>query len=339
MKDDLARSQILTSALNEGTEWIPVAAIDQKIFLTLTSGKVELNIAEEALADNLDTWKGGYINIDHDDGTKLKQFKIEEAKFKNGMLHHKVSSEAAKFIRQSATSGRSIEVQPLKIKENKVIAYKGLGLSVLFPPYKPACNAEMGCSSLLNESQNVISDIFSKLAEKVKLKSSINTEPGSDPNMDPNSEANDMEPQEIIKLTSALAKAETGQEAAEKEIVTLKSSLAEHELTEKTQSGELKVMTDKLKVYEDAEKVAAEKLTEDQWKTLKLSIPKGKIDTAETEAALKADFVKDPAGFNLKMVTFAAERENPKGASGSTHTSETTSEEAEDFKILELLED
>ena len=96
-----------------------------------------------------------------------------QAKFKNGMLHHKVSSEAAKFIRQSATSGRSIEVQPLKIKENKVIAYKGLGLSVLFPPYKPACNAEMGCSSLLNESQNVISDIFSKLAEKVKLKSLI----------------------------------------------------------------------------------------------------------------------------------------------------------------------
>lgn len=342
VKSNSARSQILTSAIDDTTEWIPVAAIDQKTVLTLASGQVTLQISEGALAGNLDTWKGGYINVNHMDNAEVRQFKIEDAKFEDGLLYHKVSPEAATFIRQVAASGRSIEVQPLEIKDNKVVSYNGLGLSVLFPPYKPACNADMGCSSLPTESQSIISKVFSALAEKAKLNSFMETmieESGNDSFRDLNLEVSNMEANEIIKLTSALATAESGQEEAKKEIVTLKSSLAEQEATVKDQTDQLKVMTEKLKSYEAAEATAAEKLQGDRWVTLKSSIPKGQVDTPEKEAALKKEFLEDPSGFNLKMVSFMAEKEDPRGESGSSHTQGATSSEVEDFKILELLED
>ena len=316
--------------------------MDQKTVLTLASGQVTLQISEEALAGNLDTWKNGYINVNHMDNAEVKQFKIEDAKFEDGLLYHKVSPEAATFIRQVAASGRSIEVQPLEIKDNKVVSYNGLGLSVLFPPYKPACNANMGCSSLPNESQSIISKVFSALAERAKSNSFMEAmieESGTGSFRDPNLEASDMEANEIVKLSSALAKAESGQEEAEKEIVTLKSSLAEQEATVKDQADQLKVMTEKLKSYEDAEATAAEKLQEDRWVTLKSSIPKGQMSTPETEAALKKEFMEDPSGFSLKMVSFMAEKEDPRGESGSSHTQGATSSEAEDFKILEMMED
>lgn len=344
MKNNLAKSQILTSAIESDTEWIPVATIDQKTFLTLDSGKVALSISKEALAGNLDTWKDGYINVNHMNDAEVKQFKIEDAKFENDMLYHKVSREAADFIRQDAAAGRSIEVHPLKIEGNKVISYDGLGLSVLFPPYKPACNAEMGCSSIPNESRNIISRFFNSLAEKAKSNSFMETmteESGTGSSTDFNSEANDMEADSILKLTSALAEAKSDQEDAKKEIITLKSSLAESETTVETQKGEMKEMTEKLKVHDDAKEVADKKLQDDRWEKIKAKIPKGKLGTPEAEAALKKEFVEDPSGFNLKMIDFMSDREDPKGESGSTHASGSNADDSEKaaFKILDSMED
>lgn len=342
MTIDLAKSQIMTSSLDDDmTEWIPVATIDQRTVLRLQSGPITLNIAESALANNLDTWKGGYVNINHDKDAGVKRFKIEDAKFSDGMLYHKVSKDAAAFIRQSASSGRSIEIQPLNIEDNKITSYNGLGLSVLFPPFNPACNSEMGCSSLLDENPSAIKRIFSTLAEKFRSNSFIDEmSEGSETDRINNLEVNDMEASEIIKLTSALADAEGSQKESAKEIAELKSTLAERDVTVKDQTDKLEAMTKKLEEYTKAEAETAEKLKEEQWTKLESSIPEGKVSKPEDKEALKKEFFDDPAGFNLKMVSFIVDRELPRGESGSEHeSSDADSTEAEDFKILDMMED
>lgn len=335
----LAKSQILTSALGEGdVEWIPVAAIDQKAVMQTPAGGVTLNISEGALANNLESWKGGYININHTAGAKVKQFKIEDAKFEDGMLYHKVSKEAAEFIQQTASSGRSIEVRMSKIEGNKVTAYDGLGLSVLFPPYKPACNSEMGCSSLLDESKSTIDKIFSVLAEKIKSNSSNDEELGKELSQNSNSEVKNMEATDIMKLTSALAEAKSGQEDARKEILTLKSSLTEAETAVKSKEDLLKATSAKLETFEKAAEVAAAKLKEDQWAKIVSSIPAGKVHKPEDAEALKKEFMDDPAGFNLKLVSFLSEKPGSSRESGANFVQDAGSDEVEDFKLLALLE-
>jgi len=338
---DIAKSMILKSFLGDDvTEWIPVAAVDQKAIMTTPAGKVTLNLSEDALKANLDSWKGGYVNINHADSAEIKHFKIEDAKFEDGMLYHKVSEAAAEFIKQPASSGRSIEVKMSKIEDNKVMSYDGLGLSVLFPPYKPACNAEMGCSSLDDtpkNSKNIISEVFSALALKLKLSSSIDEESGTGSFQDPNLEAKNMEADDIMKLTSALAESKSGQEDARKEIMTLRSSLTEAETTVKSQEDLLKATSAKLEVFEKEAKIAAEKLSEDQWTKLVSSIPPGKVHKKEDHDALKKEFMEDPAGFNLKLVSFLAEKSGASGESGASFVQGGDSNEAEDFKLLAIL--
>lgn len=323
LNDESANSEVLTSAIGK-SNWIPVAAIDQVTVLTLKSGKIKLSISEEALANHLDSWKGGYINVNHQDNGEIDIFEIEDAKFEDGMLYHKVSSDAADFIRNTASSGRSIEIKPLQIVDNKVIEYTGLGLSVLYPPFTPACGPEMGCSSS-GEQTGPVKDIFTKLAHKLKSHSSMNEDSGTENN--PNLETTNMD--DIEKLTSARIEAEHSRDEALKKINTLKSSLVDKDksIEEKDKlisenatlvtdrDKTISEQTDKLKSYADAEAAAAEKLKDDQWEILKSNIPPGKVHKQEDADILKQEFLADPASFAVKMASWKLE--DPTGESGS----------------------
>lgn len=335
-----AKSTVLTSAIIGKSDWIPVAAIDQQTTLSLESGDVTLTISEEALKNHLESWKDGYINVNHEDGGEIDGLKIQDAKFENGMLYHKVTPKVAEFIRNSASSGRSIEVQPLKIIDNKVVEFNGLGLAVLYPPYIPACGPEMGCSSHSSiggktmddksTAQSAVRDVFTKLAETLKLHSfndSTNEEAGTDPNL----ETNKMD--EIEKLTSAKIEAEHGRDEARKEVETLKSSLVEKDTALTDKDKTISEQTERLKSYETAEAEAATKLKDDQWETLKSSIPAGKLHKEEDAAKLKEEFLTDPAGFAVKLASF--KMEDPQGESGAEFVpGDPASEEAADLKSM-----
>ena len=305
-----AKSTILTSAIGK-SDWIPVAADGQQARISSEFGDVIVHYADGALGLNLESWIGGYINVNHADNGEIKSFTIEDAKFENGLLYHKVNPKVADFIRNSASSGRSIEAKLLKIVDEKVVECSGLGLSVLYPPYTPACTADMGCSSTGNSA---IKEVFTKLANTLKSHSfndSTNEEAGTDPNL----ETNKME--EIEKLTSARIAAETSRDEALKEVETLKSSRVEMDtvLTEKDKT--ISEQTERLKSYETAEAEAAAKLKDDQWDTLKSSIPAGKLHKEEDAEALKQEFLGDPAGFAVKMASW--KREDPQGESGAEY--------------------
>ncbi len=160
------KSEVFTSAVNDTSDWIPVAAPGQQTTLPLQSGNVTLTISEEALSNHLDSWKNGYVNVNHAVNGEIDRFKILDAKYEDGLLYHQFAPETAEFIRNQASSGRSIELNPIKIIDNIVVELNGLGLSVLYPPHNPTCTPEMGCSSSLHEAetatQNHIKTVFLK---------------------------------------------------------------------------------------------------------------------------------------------------------------------------------
>jgi len=346
-------SDIFTSAKSDTSDWIPVAAAGQPSFImALKSGAVtpklteqKFTITEDALKNSVDSWKDGYVNVNHSIGGKSNNFKIKDAKYEKGLLYHQFAPETAEFIRNESSSGTSIEIKPLKIKDKQVVELRGKGLSVLYPPSKPACTPEMGCSSLspsnnqiFQDTQNSIQTIFTKLADKLKSHS-----PGSNPveeqtgnvgvlassrNPNLNVEVNKMD--DIERLTSEKIAVEKSRDEALTEIETLKSSLTETEsaLTEKdTAISDKDILiaeqTEQLKAYQDTEAAAAEKLKDDQWETLKSSIPPGKIHEKEDEANMKQEFMNDPAAFSVKMVSW--DREDPRGESGAEFTEDEDS--------------
>ena len=330
-----AKSAVLTSAIKAKSDWIPVAAIDQQTTLSLKSGDVTLTISEEALANHLDTWTGGYINVNHEDNGEITGMKIEAAKFENGLLYHKVNPKLAEFIRNSASSGRSIEVQPLKIVNNKVVEFNGLGLSVLYPPFVPACGPDMGCSSHSSIGGNTMDDKSQSMLKRFEnllhsfKKDNLIEDSGTDPNLEKTMN------EDIEKLTSAKIDAEHGRDEALKEVETLKSSLVEKEgvLTDKDKT--ISEQTGRLKSYETAEAEAATKLKDEQWETLKSSIPAGKLHKPEDADALKKEFLDDPASFAVKVASF--KKEDPQGESGAEFTGDSTRNE-DQKSISELKE-
>lgn len=323
-----AKSAILTSAIIGKSDWIPVAADGQETTMSFESGDVVLHYAPGALGLNLESWKGGYINVNHADNAAIKGYLIEDAKFENGLLYHKVNPKVADFIRNSASSGRSIEAKLLKIVDDKVVDCSGLGLSVLYPPYIPACGPEMGCSSQSSTGGNTMDETSQSMLQRFEnllhsfKKDKLSEEAGTDPNL----ETNKME--EIEKLTSARISAETSRDEALKEVKTLKSSLVEKDTTLKEKDSIISdkdilitEQTERLKSFEAAEVKATEKLKDEQWETLKSSIPAGKLHKEDDAKALKEEFLTDPAGFAVKMASW--KREDPQGESGTEHPPNT----------------
>jgi len=289
-------------------------------------------LSRESLESNLDSWKGGYINVNHADGGEITGFKIEDAKFENDLLYHKVNPKVAEFIRNPASSGRSIEINILERVGETIMSFVGKGLAVLFPPQKPACTTDMGCFSGDGNvpEQSAIKEIFTKLSDKLKSHSFVDNTietSGNDPNLETSMT------EDIEKLTSARVEAEHGRDEALKVVETLKFSLVEKDsvIIEKDKiladkDALLKEQTERLKFYADAEAAAAAKLKEDQFEILKSSIPVGKFHKPEDEAALKAEFINDPAAFAVKMMSW--KREDPKGESGAEFTSGTGGEQS-----------
>ena len=348
------KSAVFMSTFTNNSQWIPVAAVNQKT--TLEDGKT-ITLSKESLESNLESWKGGYINVNHEDNGEIYGLKIEDAKFENELLQFKVSKKLAEFIQNTASSGRSIEINNMDIVKDVVMSYSGLGLAVLYPPYTPACTTDMGCSSIEDDgwkpvttSKNeILSDdtdnpsairaIFTKLADKLKSQSFMDSmieNSGTDPNLEKTMT------EETDTLKFAKMEAEKSRDEAKEEVKTLKFSLVEKDTALKEKDGIISdkdtlitEQTERLKFYADAEVAAAAKLKEDQWDTLKTSIPPGKFHKPEDEAALKKEFFDDPAAFTIKFA--AMDRVAPQGESGAEFTGDQATQEATDMAVAERL--
>ena len=295
-----------------GSTWIPVAAVGQET--TLRNGD-HIKLSKDSLESNLESWKGGYINVNHVDNGEIEGLKIEDAKFEGDLLYHKVSKRLAEFILNSASSGRSIEINKMVFEDNEdpvkvVTEYNGLGLSVLYPPLTPSCTIDMGCSS---------SNLTTGFTDSQSFVNNTIETSGTDPNLEQSMT------EETDKLKFAKIEAEKSRDEALKEVETLKFSLVEMEKTFKAKDATISdkdtlitEQTDRLKFYAEAEAKAAEKLKGDQWDILKSSIPPGKFHKPEDEAALKKEFLDDPASFAVKMTSW--KREDPTGESGAEFT-------------------
>ena len=121
--------------------------------------------------------------------------------------------------------------------------------------------------------------------------------------------------EEIEKLTSARIAAETSRDEALKENENLKSSLVEKDTALTDKDKTISEQTERLESYETAEAEAATKLKEDQWDSLKSSIPAGKLHKEVDAAKLKEEFLTDPAGFAVTLASF--KMEDPQGESGT----------------------
>jgi len=321
------KSSVFAAEFQAGSTWIPVAAVDQKTTISDGDKINTISLSKESLESNLKGWTGGYINVNHEDNGEIEGLKIEAAKFEDDLLYFKVNQKLAEFIQNTASTGRSIEIDKMNIVDNVVMS-------------KPACTADMGCSATpldTSGSSGAIKTIFLKLADKLKSQSfmdSMTETAGTDPNLEQTMT------EETDKLKFGKMEADKSRDEALEEIKTLKFSLVEKEtiLTEKDsiisdKDTLITEQTERLKFYADAEVKAAEKLKDDQWETLKSSIPPGKFHKPEDEAALKQEFTDDPATFAVKMATF--EKVAPTTESGAEFTAGTGSDEAEDLKAID----
>lgn len=312
----------------DGYKWVSVAAPGQTGALTLGSTQIPFKLTEDALKSNLEMWEGGHINVNHVGDTEIKDFKINAAKYENQNLHVKVTDQIAEFLLSPATSGTSIEVKPLKLDSSgNVLEIKPLGLSALYPPLKPACSNEMGCDTDINQitssKQNLLNSTFHKLADTVRSSSFHKNEASGihNPTEDKTMST------EIEMLTSAKIDAESKLGEALKENVTLTSSLSDKEslIAEQTTTIEARDATileqaDALKVFKEAEVAAAEELKETQWTTIASSIPPGLTHKPEDAEALKAEFMKDPSAFSVKLSSMKLVSSTAE--SGSQHTTD-----------------
>ncbi len=316
---ETAKSSISVSETTEdGSEWIAVAAKDQTTTMSLQAGDIVLTITEEALMSNLESWDGGYINVNHEAASEIDDLEILEAKYEEPNLMFRVNEQAASFINGIENSGRSFEVHPLRLGPgNKVLEYAGLGLSVLYSPHKPACNASMGCSGaadIKEESDNkgLVHDLGRRLLNLTKSNSRMNDMPdklGEEPKTE-----NTMEPDEIAKLISETKDAAKARDQLAEDKIALQSEL-DDKVSEIVSKDELiAAQTESLKSFEAKEAVEAEKRSEDQWTALKSAIPAGLIHTPEAEAALKSEFKEDAAAFSVKLASWKLE--DPTAKSG-----------------------
>lgn len=299
------------------SEWIAVAAVGQKTTLSLESGKVTFSISEESLAANLDSWKGGYINVNHATDAAIKDMEILEAKFESPNLYFKMNPAAAVLVRSSASTGRSFEIQPLKLSEdNVVLEYAGLGLAVLYPPHNPACTVDMGCSSAANisnepDNKSKFRDFFRGLTKFARSTPKVQiNEKGKSPDTEQTMNAEDE-----LKLRSEMSETEKGKDEALAKIAELKSELESKSTELETKETQMTEQAALLKSFQDEQVKAAEQLKEDQWDTLKSSIPKGLVHEESATAALKSEFLEDPSAFSIKLVSML-QREDPVGKSG-----------------------
>ena len=310
-----AKTAVFKSEINTKCVWIPVAAPGQESSGVLSGKFFKLNISEEALKSNLDSWKGGYINVDHEDGTKLKDYKIEDAKFENGLLYHKVDPDIVAFLAHEAISGSSIEIFPTKIEGDFVSEYMGKGLSLLFSPKKPACSKEMGCSNNKSFKEKIDT---ATLAIKSRL---FNKNDALASELIPKQETTMTSETDILK--SQLTSAEDARDEAIRERDLLKSSLSEKDVLISEQA-------DKIAKFEAAEAARLEAVKDEQWNVLKSSIPRGMTHRPEDEAALKAEFLADPGAFAVKMLSW--KKEASRGVSGAAYVPDVN--ENEDIRAL-----
>lgn len=305
-----AKTDVFKSEINSECVWIPVAAPGQESSGVLSGKYFKLNISEEALKSNLDTWKGGYINVDHKNGTKLKDYLIEDAKFENGLLYHKVSPDIVDFLTHESISGSSIEIFPTKIDGQFVSEYHGRGLSILFAPKIPACSKEMGCSHNKSFKQKV-GDATSVIKSHLFNKSDALAS-----ELIPEQETTMTTETEVLK--SQLTSAEEARDEAIKENNLLKSSLSEKDVLISEQAT-------KIAKFEEAEAIREAARKDEQWNILKSSMPPGMTHKPEDEAALKQKFIDDPASFAVEMANIKFE--SARGSSGSQFVPDNNEED------------
>ena len=149
---ETAKSEAFAPLSEQDSEWIPVATVGQALKM---NEKGDLD-APEYVFPNAEGFekavelfkelkKNGYVSKNHLE--KLKGQEVIDQKFEDPFLYAKFNSEGEATIKDSNSTGRSIDATVLNVKGHLLTDFYVPGVSVLYEPHVPACTPEMGCAS------------------------------------------------------------------------------------------------------------------------------------------------------------------------------------------------
>jgi cation transport regulator len=148
-------------------EWIPVAKVGQEGLIS--PGNQKIIYTKDALANSVESWKGGAITFNHDPARIWTSEQIIAAKFEDPYLYMQLSEAVRAKLKDESISGCSVEAVPGEIIEDiKLNQIDGSNLTLMEYPLLPACKLEEGCgvvsSSVLEQAEITATGQFSEIS-------------------------------------------------------------------------------------------------------------------------------------------------------------------------------
>lgn len=304
----------------------------------------KITLTEEALKKAGASLTGGRITINHK--VLLPGLRMPQTKYESPYLLMSADDEnILNLFRNSDASGWSIEMDNVKIVNDKIVDFDGGGISVLYSPHTPTCTSEMGCHETFEtfiqdiyfedqtmNSESLISRLWSAIKGATTTIEQIKPKKGDEENRYKMPDNIEMEKIEEMagdlastKIELVTKKAEFEQLKVSSEDITakLKTKTAEFETYKKGHEDELKKANDKLAEFEQKELDKVKAALTAQWETLKKEqIPPGLVHKPEDEQKLREQFETNPHGFINTLISFG--REGGTGKEGEEYNQEGT---------------
>jgi cation transport regulator len=156
-------------------EWVPVAMVGQEGLISPDQTKIVYT--KDALANSVDSWKGGAISFNHDPTRIWAGEKILAAKFEEPYLYMKLSDAVRKKLKDETVSGCSIEGIPGEITEDaQLTQVNGSKLTLMEYPLLPACKLEEGCGIVASNAEPQEQDIVTNTTSASELDITVSSQ-------------------------------------------------------------------------------------------------------------------------------------------------------------------
>lgn len=315
--------------------WLPVAKAEQERH---NEDGTTTILTGAALKNNGSSLTGGKIKINHK--ALLPGLKAPEMKYEHPfLLMNTTNKNIHALFKSSDATGYSVDLDNYVEEDNKITAFEGGGISILYYPHIPTCTPAMGCfETFKTSSQNssydaksLISRLWSAVKGATTAIEQIKTKKEDEENRHKMSDNTEMEKIEELAADLATVKVDLVTKTAQFEQLTvtsedtagkLKTQTAEFETYKTVHEDELKKANDKIAEFEQKDLDRAKAILASQWETFKKDkIPPGLVHKPEDEKKLHEQFETDPYGFMNTLLGF--KREGGTGKEGTEFNAQT----------------
>jgi hypothetical protein len=326
--------------------WLPIAKAEQERH---NKDGTTTILTGDALKSNGPSLSGGKIKINHK--ALLPGLKVPEIKYEHPFLLMNTSDkDIHALFKSSDATGWSVDLANYVEEDDKITAFEGGGISILYHPHIPTCTPAMGCfETFKTPSQNSNHDVkssISRLWSAIKGATTaieqIKTKKEGEENRQETPDNIEMEKIEELAANLATTKVDLVTKTAEFEqlkVATedsaekLKAQTAEFETYKTVHEDELKKANDKLAEFERKDLDRIKATLASQWETFKKdNIPPGLVHKPEDEKKLREQFETNPYEFMNTLLGF--KQEDGTGKEGDEFAT-TPDKLAKDAKDLE----